>query len=105
LRLAFHNESSRQPSLFERENLEQSADDFTRKEEVDRLYCEPGLLLGTSAFTASGWQGTFYPVGMKPFRHLSFYLGPSLGTAHTLQSLQGDSPTVMQLEQFLHRRL
>jgi len=29
--------------------------------------------LGTSAFTAAGWEGTFYPVGMKPSDYLSFY--------------------------------
>jgi hypothetical protein len=29
---------------------------------LDRPYDEPGLLLGTSAFTANGWAGSFYPV-------------------------------------------
>src|SRR5258706_791542 len=32
-----------------------------------------GLRLGTSAFTAAGWRGTFYPAGMKPADYLSFY--------------------------------
>src|SRR5882672_11569436 len=32
-----------------------------------------GLRLGTSAFTAAGWRGTFYPLGMKPADYLSFY--------------------------------
>jgi uncharacterized protein YecE (DUF72 family) len=59
--------------LFENQNTEQAADDYTSKAEVDRRYCEPGLLLGTSAFTASGWQGTFYPAEMKPSGQLSFY--------------------------------
>jgi len=31
------------------------------------------LRLGTSAFTAAGWEGTFYPEGMKPADYLSFY--------------------------------
>ncbi len=31
------------------------------------------LRLGTSAFTAAGWEGTFYPEGMKPAEFLSFY--------------------------------
>jgi uncharacterized protein YecE (DUF72 family) len=31
------------------------------------------LFLGTSAFTANGWPGSFYPVGMKPSEYLSFY--------------------------------
>jgi len=31
------------------------------------------LYIGTSAFTATGWEGTFYPPGMKPADYLSFY--------------------------------
>jgi uncharacterized protein YecE (DUF72 family) len=31
------------------------------------------LRLGTSAFTAAGWPGTFYPPDMKPADYLSFY--------------------------------
>jgi len=31
------------------------------------------LYIGTSAFTAAGWEGTFYPRGMKPADYLSFY--------------------------------
>ena len=31
------------------------------------------IFLGTSAFTAAGWPGTFYPAGMKPKDYLSFY--------------------------------
>ncbi len=34
---------------------------------------EPKIYLGTSAFTAAGWQGTFYPAGMKSQNFLSFY--------------------------------
>jgi len=40
---------------------------------VERPYSEPGLFLGTSAFTAAGWPGSFYPVGMKPADYLKFY--------------------------------
>lgn len=40
---------------------------------VERPYYEPGLLLGTSAFTANGWQGSFYPPGMQPRDFLSYY--------------------------------
>jgi uncharacterized protein YecE (DUF72 family) len=29
--------------------------------------------IGTSAFTASGWPGTFYPEGMKPADYLTYY--------------------------------
>jgi uncharacterized protein YecE (DUF72 family) len=31
------------------------------------------LYIGTSAFTATGWEGTFYPPGIKPADYLSFY--------------------------------
>jgi uncharacterized protein YecE (DUF72 family) len=29
--------------------------------------------LGTSAFTAAGWEGPFYPAGMKPADYLTYY--------------------------------
>ena len=32
-----------------------------------------GILLGTSAFTAAGWAGSFYPKGMKPAEYLTYY--------------------------------
>jgi len=31
------------------------------------------IRIGTSAFTAAGWEGSFYPCGMKPADFLSFY--------------------------------
>lgn len=31
------------------------------------------LYIGTSAFTAAGWEGSFYPAGMKPADFLTFY--------------------------------
>lgn len=33
----------------------------------------PGIRLGTSAFTAAGWEGSFYPAGMKPADYLTYY--------------------------------
>jgi uncharacterized protein YecE (DUF72 family) len=33
----------------------------------------PELRIGTSAFTAAGWDGAFYPKGMKPADYLSYY--------------------------------
>ncbi len=33
----------------------------------------PGFLLGTSSFTAKGWDGTFYPRGMNSRDYLNFY--------------------------------
>jgi uncharacterized protein YecE (DUF72 family) len=40
---------------------------------LERPYSQPGVLLGTSAFTANGWAGAFYPPGMKPHGFLSYY--------------------------------
>jgi uncharacterized protein YecE (DUF72 family) len=34
---------------------------------------QPMIRLGTSAFTAAGWEGSFYPGGMKPSDYLSYY--------------------------------
>jgi uncharacterized protein YecE (DUF72 family) len=34
---------------------------------------EGKIHLGTSAFTAAGWPGTFYPEGMKPAQYLTYY--------------------------------
>jgi len=31
------------------------------------------ILLGTSSFTAQGWEGTFYPKGMRSADYLAFY--------------------------------
>lgn len=33
----------------------------------------PQIHLGTSAFTADGWEGVFYPEGLKPADYLSHY--------------------------------
>jgi uncharacterized protein YecE (DUF72 family) len=44
-------------------------------QEVVRPFEIPGtqILLGTSSFTASGWEGSFYPKGMKSTNYLSYY--------------------------------
>jgi uncharacterized protein YecE (DUF72 family) len=34
---------------------------------------EANIRVGTSAFTAAGWEGSFYPRGMKSAEYLSFY--------------------------------
>ena len=39
---------------------------------MDRPFATPRLLLGTSAFTAKGWQSTFYPADMKSADHLRY---------------------------------
>ncbi len=33
----------------------------------------PPIILGTSSFTATGWQGSFYPKGLRPADYLSYY--------------------------------
>jgi uncharacterized protein YecE (DUF72 family) len=33
----------------------------------------PPILLGTSSFTGTGWQWSFYPKGMRPADYLAFY--------------------------------
>jgi hypothetical protein len=33
----------------------------------------PPILLGTSSFTATGWQGSFYPKGMPLADYFGFY--------------------------------
>ncbi len=65
-------EPIRNPTLFEMDKLEQ-AGRLVNSLNVERPYSEPGLLLGTSAFTANGWAGAFYPPGMKPHDFLSYY--------------------------------
>src|SRR5437016_8150913 len=40
---------------------------------VERPFSIPGILLGTCAFTAAGWEGSFYPRGMQPRDFLSYY--------------------------------
>jgi len=43
------------------------------KPEIERPFNDEGILIGTSAFTASGWPGSFYPKGMKSTEYLSYY--------------------------------
>jgi hypothetical protein len=65
-------EPIRDPTLFEMGKLEE-AGGLTKLLDVERPYSEPGLFLGTSAFTAAGWPGSFYPIGMKPADYLTYY--------------------------------
>ncbi len=61
-----------QPTLFQMEKLD-TATDLTSQLKIERPYSLPGILLGTSAFTANGWEGSFYPPGMKSRDFLSYY--------------------------------
>ena len=54
------------------EKLEDAAE-LAGERKIERPYSLPGILLGTSAFTADGWQGSFYPPGMKSRDFLSYY--------------------------------
>ena len=65
-------EPIRNPTLFEMEKLER-APQLETSLKIERRYSEPGLVLGTSSFTADGWQGSFYPPGMQTGNFLSYY--------------------------------
>ena len=40
---------------------------------IVRQFDHSRVLIGTSAFTAAGWAGSFYPVGMKSDDYLGYY--------------------------------
>jgi uncharacterized protein YecE (DUF72 family) len=65
-------ESFRNLTLFPMEKLEE-AGKTADKVTVARPYSMQGILLGTSAFTAAGWEGSFYPPGMQSRDFLSYY--------------------------------
>jgi uncharacterized protein YecE (DUF72 family) len=62
-------EPIRSPTLFQMDKL----DEPSSESRAERPYSLPGILLGTSAFTANGWHGSFYPSGMKSRDFLSYY--------------------------------
>jgi hypothetical protein len=64
-------EPIRNPTLFEMES--RSCGTAPNSLKVERPYGEPEFFLGTSAFTAAGWEGTFYTPGMKTRDFLSYY--------------------------------
>ncbi|MGB7729475.1 MAG: DUF72 domain-containing protein [Candidatus Acidiferrum sp.] len=41
--------------------------------QADSRFSDSHILLGTSAFQAAGWSGSFYPVGMKSDDYLGYY--------------------------------
>lgn len=43
------------------------------EQRMKRPFVAPGVFLGTSAFTAEGWQSAFYPTGMRPADYIKFY--------------------------------
>ena len=52
-----------QPSLFDAEP----------SQPIERLFSLPNIFLGTSSFTASGWEGSLSPQGMRPKDFLRHY--------------------------------
>jgi len=42
-------------------------------QQIVRPFEIPDIFLGTSSFTATGWQGTFYPSGMRSRDFLAYY--------------------------------
>jgi uncharacterized protein YecE (DUF72 family) len=64
----------RQPSLFEMDKPEPfDAASTADLAPIERPYGEKNMLLGTSAFTANGWAGSFYPTGTNPKNYLTYY--------------------------------
>jgi uncharacterized protein YecE (DUF72 family) len=61
-------EPTRQPTLFE---LEKPPEPATPT--VERPFSLRSILLGTSSFTAKGWEGTFYPSTLRSRDFLSYY--------------------------------
>ena len=76
-------EPIRNPTLFEMDKLEKTPDSIGGRN--GRPYdADLNILLGTSAFTAAGWSGSFYPEGTKPADYLSYY-------AHKFKTVEIDS--------------
>jgi uncharacterized protein YecE (DUF72 family) len=63
-----------QPSLFALDKPDDAVAPVTPQETVRPFEIpDTQVLLGTSSFTASGWEGSFYPKGMKSTNYLSHY--------------------------------
>ena len=63
-----------QPSLFALDKPDDAVAPVTPQEFVRPFEIpDTQILLGTSAFTANGWEGSFYPPGMKSRDFLSYY--------------------------------
>jgi uncharacterized protein YecE (DUF72 family) len=58
-------EPVRQPTLFDPEKSSEPTG--------TRPFSLPRILLGTSSFTAAGWEASFYPQGMRPKDFLRHY--------------------------------
>jgi uncharacterized protein YecE (DUF72 family) len=54
-------------------SLLDSAQGMADRKKMNRPFGVPELRIGTSAFTAAGWEHAFYPAGMKPSEYLAYY--------------------------------
>jgi uncharacterized protein YecE (DUF72 family) len=54
-------------------SLFDAAREMADHQKIDRPLSVPGLRIGTSAFTAAGWSGAFYPPELKPRDYLAYY--------------------------------
>jgi len=62
-------EATRQPTLFE---LGKQPEPVAQSNN-ERPFSLPGIFLGTSSFTAKGWEAAFYPQGMRSRDFLAYY--------------------------------
>lgn len=65
-------EPLRNPTLFQMDELDEPTNSLNSAK-AERPFSVPGMYLGTSSFTATGWEGTFYPKGMRSAEYLAFY--------------------------------
>ena len=54
-------------------DLLDTAQQFASEQIVERPDAVPGLHIGTSAFTATGFSGSFYPAELQPRDYLAYY--------------------------------
>ena len=68
---------------------------------IERPYSLPGILLGTSSFTAKGWEGSFYPKGMRSADYLKFY-GTQFQTVEVDSTFYG-TPSAATVEKWYEK--
>ena len=93
-------EPIRNPTLFEMEKVEEAATPENTLP-LDRPFSLPGIPLGTSAFTATGWEGSFYPPWMKPADYLKFY-GTQFQTVEVDSTFYG-TPSAATVERWYEK--
>lgn len=73
------NKRAKVEPIYQHTLFEMSKSDAAAVTAIPQLVVRPfdiqgtQILLGTSSFTASGWEGSFYPKGMKSTNYLSYY--------------------------------